>query len=157
MPNAGDNFRIIGSDAVYYYSGNGKYGYPNIECYYRYGNPAFDVDYEKGGIKTIEKSIADRIPLLGGMCDNAQKIIEAKHQKSPLNHYFSINYLLLNFSNISHVFFYVLLACSTIFHFRTTKQSYWIAFVACFLGGAMLELIQYFLLLEDQLRGKTKC
>lgn len=144
MPNAGENFRIIGSDAVYYYSGRGKYGYPDIDCYYRYGNPAFDVDYKNGGIKTIEKSIADEIPLLGSMCDNAQKIIEAKNQKSTLNHYFSINHVLFYFSDISHVCFYALLACCTIFHFRTRKHNYWLAFFACFLGGAFLEMIQYF-------------
>jgi len=144
MPNVGDNFRIIDSEAVYYYSGKGKYGYPNIECYYSYGNPAFDVDYEKGGIKTIDKSIADQIPLLGSMCNNAQKITEVKNQKSSLNRYFSINYLLFNFSNFSHVFFYVLLACSTIFHFRTSAYKYWFGFIACFFGGALLEFIQYF-------------
>jgi VanZ like family len=143
MPKVGDNFRVIHTDAVYYYSGKGKYGYPNIDCYYSYGNPAYDVDYKKGGIKTIEKSIADRIPLLGSMCDKTQKVVNDQTQKSLLNRYFSVNYLLFNFSNISHVLFYVLLACCTIFHFRTSKYNYWFGFLGCFLGGAFLEFIQF--------------
>jgi VanZ family protein len=143
MPEVGDNFREEGGEAVFYYSGKGKFGYPNIECYYSYGNPTFDVDYKKGGVKTIEKSIAEQIPLLGSMCEQEQMKVEVETPKSPLNQYLTINYVLFTFSNISHVLFYILLACSTIFHFRTSEYKYWFGFAACFLGGALLELIQH--------------
>lgn len=144
MPKVGDNFRAENNEAVYYYSGKGKYGYPSIECFYSFGNPTFDLDYKKGGIKTIEKSIAERIPLLGSMCDKDQMKIDVQEPKSPLNQYLTLNYLLFNFSNISHILFYILLAFCTIFHFRTSDYKYWLGFIACFLGGALLEFIQYF-------------
>lgn len=144
MPEVGDNFREENSEAVYYYSGKGKYGYPNIECFYSFGNPTFDLDYKKGGIKTIEKSIAERIPLLGSMCEKDQMKVDVQEPKSPLNQYLTINYWLFNFSNISHILFYILFACCTIFHFRTSSYKYWFGFIACFFGGALLEFIQYF-------------
>lgn len=144
MPKVGDNFREENNEAVYYYSGKGKYGYPNIECFYSFGNPTFDVDYKNGGIKTIEKSVAERIPLLGSMCEKDQMKVDVQKPKSPLNQYLTINYLLFNFSNISHILFYILFACCTIFHFRTSAYKYWFGFIACFFGGALLEFIQYF-------------
>ncbi len=144
MHKVGDSFREENNEAVYYYSGKGKYGYPNIECFYSFGNPTFDLDYKKGGIKTIKKSIAEGIPLLGSMCEKDQMKVEVQNPKSQLNQYLTINYLLFNFSNISHILFYILFACSTIFHFRTKKHKYWLTFFACFLGGAFLEWIQYY-------------
>jgi VanZ family protein len=143
MPKVGDNFGVIDSDAVYYYSGTGKYAYPTLECYFSYGNPTFDVDYKKGGIKTIEKSIADRIPLLGNMCEEGQKQVQKRNLTDSFDKYLSKNYLLSNFSNISHVFFYILLACCIIFYFWTNNYNYWIGFLSCFIGGLFLELIQY--------------
>lgn len=143
MPKVGDNFGVIDSDAVYYYSGKGKYAYPDLECYYSFGNPTFDVDYKHGGIKTIEKSIADRIPLLGNMCNKKQKAVEKKSAPTIWQKLTSRNYLLTNFSNISHVFFFFLLTFATLYHYRNRRHKYWFAFLSSFIGGALLEGIQY--------------
>jgi hypothetical protein len=143
MPAKGDNFRVKGNEAVYFYSGKGKYSYPDIECFYSYGNPTFDVHYKDGGIKTIEKSIADQIPHLGSMCEREKKIIHDEQQKSSLNQYLSVNYLFFNFSEIAHILAYMLLAFFTIFHFRLLKHNYLLSFISCFVGGAFLEIIQY--------------
>ncbi len=142
LPYVGDNFGILNSQAVYYYSGKGKYEYTSPECYFSYGNPTFDKSYKEGGIKTIDQSIADQIPLLGSMCDENTEIKEKNNSTIFLKRYFSRNYLLNNFSSISHVLFYILLSMSIIFHFNMQKYKYGYAFLGCFLGGAILELIQ---------------
>lgn len=157
MPKIGDNFGIINDQAIYYYSGKGKYSYPSVDCYYSLGNPTFDTPYKEGGIKTIPKSIADQIPFLGSMCDSERAKIVAVKKNSVLKQYLSINYLLDHFSNISHLLSYMILSFSILIYFKSKKYKYWIAFWACFLGGAILEGVQYFFIVgrtasyEDQL------
>ena len=102
MPKAGDNFRTQNSEAVYYYSGKGKYGYTTPECYFGYVNPTFDISYKDGGIKTIDAVIGDKIPLLGSMCDEEKKV-EVKTNRSRVTNFFSTNFLLDYFSNVSHI------------------------------------------------------
>jgi hypothetical protein len=144
MPKVGDNFRVSGSETVYYYSSKGKYSYPSLDCYFSYGNPTFDIDYQDGGVKTIDKVIANKIPLLGSMCESEKKTVREEKQKSFFTQYFSINFLLLKFSEIAHVLFYMLFAFFTVFHFRALKHTYSIVFLVCFLGGAFLEFIQFY-------------
>jgi hypothetical protein len=144
MPKVGDNFRVSGSEAVYYYTSKGKYSYPSLDCYFSYGNPTFDIDYQDGGVKTIDKAIANKIPLLGSMCESEKKTVGEEKQKSFFTQYFSINFLLLKFSEIAHVLFYMLFAFFTVFHFRALKHNYSIGFLVCFLGGAFLECIQFY-------------
>ena len=144
MPKVGDNFRVSGSETVYYYSSKGKYSYPSLDCYFSYGNPTFDIDYQDGGVKTIDKVIANKIPLLGSMCESEKKTVREEKQKSFFTQYFSINFLLLKFSEIAHVLFYMLFAFFTVFHFRALKHTYSIVFLVCFLSGAFLEFIQFY-------------
>jgi hypothetical protein len=144
MPKVGDNFRVSGSETVYYYSSKGKYSYPSLDCYFSYGNPTFDIDYQDGGVKIIDKVIANKIPLLGSMCESEKKTVREEKQKSFFTQYFSINFLLLKFSEIAHVLFYMLFAFFTVFHFRALKHTYSIVFLVCFLSGAFLEFIQFY-------------
>jgi hypothetical protein len=144
MPKVGDNFRVSGSETVYYYSSKGKYSYPSLDCYFSYGNPTFDIDYQDGGVKTIDKVIANKIPLLGSMCESEKKTVREEKQKSFFTQYFSINFLLLKFSEIAHVLFYMLFAFFTVFQFRALKHTYSIVFLVCFLSGAFLEFIQFY-------------
>lgn len=157
MPNVGDNFKTKDSDAVYYFSGTGKYSYSSIDCYFSYKNPPFELSATEGGIKTINASIADNIPLLGGMCDHQKIKTEKINTYSPIKKYFSTNYLLFNFSNASHIISYFIFVFSILFYIKTTKNKYWIAFGLCFIGGGLLELVQKFFIegrtasFEDQL------
>jgi hypothetical protein len=156
MPKIGDNFGTIGSPTVYYFSGKGKYTYPSAECFLSYGNPPFSTNYKEGGIKKINKEIADRIPLLGTMCGIKKTNIKKSKTTPSIKRFFSTNYLLDNFSNISHVLSYLILALSIAFHFKSHKNKYWLAFILCFIGGASLEFVQkYFIVgrtasFEDQ-------
>ena len=156
MPKVGDNFNTLNEQMVYYYSGKGKYLYSSSECYFELGNPSWVTNYKDGGIKTISVTIANRIPLLGDMCDTNKKVPKKINSKS-INKYFSFNFLIDNFSNLAHIMFYVLLAFSTIFHFFEKKNKYWYALFGCFIGGALLEVIQHYFVvgrtasLEDQL------
>lgn len=157
MPKVGDNFGIPNDQAIYYYSGKGKYTYPSVECYFSLGNPTFDTPYKDGGLKTIAKSIADQIPLLGNMCGK-EKLNSVRSENSiPLKRYFSTNYLLDNFSNLFHVLSYLILAFSVLFYANRESNYYLLAFSACFLGGGLLEFVQYFFIVgrtasyEDQL------
>jgi len=156
MPKVGDNFGIINDQSIYYYSGKGKYSYPSADCYFEHGNPAFDTSYEDGGVKTIAKSIADQIPLLGSMCGTEEIEVVASKNNSVLKKYSSTNYLLDHFSNISHVLSYLILSFSILFYYKSRKNKNWIAFWACFLGGGLLEGVQYFFIVgrtasyEDQ-------
>lgn len=143
MPKPGDNFSIPDSDGVFFYNGKGKYAYPSVECYYSFDNPTFDVDYQHGGIKTISKKLADRIPFLGYMCEQEQVAKVGKPTQKALNKYFSVNYLLTNFSDFSHVFFYFLLSFFMVFHFRKHKFKSGLTFAICFAGGGFLEFFQY--------------
>jgi len=143
MPKVGDNFSVSNEEAVFYFNGKGKFAYTSIDCFISCGNPPFNLSYKKGGIKTIKKDIADRIPYLGNMCTgNNPKAIENK-TNSPAMYYLSTNYLLTHFSDISHVLVYFLLVFSTIFHWYYLKNKYYFAFFCCFMGGAFLELIQH--------------
>lgn len=157
MPKIGENFGIINDQSIYYYSGKGKYSYPSVDCYFGNGNPSFDTPYKDGGIKTISKSIADQIPLLGSMCGAEKVKVVANKNNSVLKKYSSTNYLLDHFSNISHVLSYLILSFSILFYFKSRKSKYWIAFWACFLGGGLLEGVQYFFIVgrnasyEDQI------
>ncbi|PWA05677.1 VanZ family protein [Flavobacterium psychrotolerans] len=144
MPKVGDNFGILNDQSIYYYSGKGKYSYPSVECYFSLGNPTFDTPYKDGGIKTIAKSIADQIPLLGSMCGKEKLKVVKNKNNIPLKRYFSTNYLLDNFSNLSHVLSYLILAFSILFYVKYRNNNYFLAFFFCFLGGGLLEFVQYF-------------
>jgi hypothetical protein len=143
MPKIGDNFATLNEQMVYYYNGNGKYLYSSSECYFELGNPSWATSYKEGGIKTISVTIANRIPLLGDMCNKSKNIPKKENPKS-IDKYFSFTYLIDNFSNLSHVLFYVLLSFSTIFNLYMNRNKYWIALLACFIGGGLLEIIQQY-------------
>lgn len=155
MPLKGDNFGVPHSQAVYYYSGKGKYAYTSVECYFSYGNPSFDIGYKNGGIKTIDTAIANKIPLLGDMCDEAENVA-VKKNTSTIANIFSTNFLLDYFSGVSHILSYLVLSLSILYHLRLQKKKYWIAFITVFIGGGILEFIQEFFILgrnasfEDQ-------
>lgn len=146
IPEAGVNFRPADSPTVYYYSGKGKYAYVSADCYFSFGNPPFETSPEAGGIKTLNKEIADAIPLLGEMC-GGQKIENAAMKTvSPYKKFLSTNYLLDEYSNISHVISYMLLSLSLLFYFRPRKNLFVVVFAICFTGGAILEFVQkYFI------------
>lgn len=143
MPKAGDNFGTLTSEAVYYYSGKGKYGYTSPECYFSYVNPTFDISYKDGGIKTIDAAIADKIPLLGSMCDD-QKKVEVKMNTSRVANFFSTNFLLDHFSGLSHIVSYLILSFSVLYRIRLRKGKYWLTFVIVFMAGSVLEFVQMF-------------
>ncbi|MCZ8198731.1 MAG: VanZ family protein [Flavobacterium sp.] len=144
FPKEGDNFKSPDSFAVYHYTNNGKYSYTSPECYFRFGNPPFSATYEQGGIKTISTKIANKIPLMGSMC--GEKVV-AKIEKRDISFdkkYLNTNYLLDNFSVFSHIFFYMLLAFSILLLYKNDTKNYLYAFVACFVGGGLLELVQHY-------------
>lgn len=145
LPNPGDNFRTIENPSVYFYNGVGKYVYPSQECFFKLGNPPFETNPQDGGVKYLDSKIAASIPLLGNMC--AQKetdigFVIAKEVKQ--NKYLSTNYLLDNFSDISHITFYTLWSLSLMFYFKTKKRNSLLTFAVCFTGGAVLEFVQLF-------------
>jgi hypothetical protein len=155
MPKVGDNFKVLNNGMVYYYSGKGKYTYSTGDCYFKLGNPSWATNYKDGGIKTIDKSIANTIPLLGDMCDEEKKA-PVKNNPNTVENYFSINYLLDYFSGISHILSYLVLSISLLYHLRSRKNKYWVTFIAIFIGGGLLELVQEFFIegrhasIEDQ-------
>ena len=160
MPEVGDNFAIVESEAIFYYSGKGKFAYPSVECYFSMGNPPFNAKYEDGGMKIIDKEIADKIPLLGSMCNEKAKeplkVVE-NERTTIVKKVTSTNYLLDHFSELSHFMTYLVLSLSILYHFRHRKINYLTVFGFCFLGGALLELIQHFFIpgrsagLDDQI------
>ena len=101
------------------------------------------------------ESIAAKIPLLGNMCEDKAAIIESKKEPSA-DRFLSTNYLLDNYSKMSHFISYLILAFSILYHYRKRKINYFIVFGLCFLGGGLLELVQEFFIvgrsasLEDQ-------
>lgn len=160
MPKVGDNFKTKDLEYVYYFSGKGKYTYSSSECYFNLGNPSYGTNYKDGGIKTIDKAIADKIPLLGDMCDknNNVKLVKTTALKEKI---FSTNFLLDYFSGISHIFSYLILSLSLLYHLRTQKSKYGITFICVFLGGGILEFVQEFFIegrhasYEDQISNCT--
>ncbi|NHM05851.1 VanZ family protein [Flavobacterium sp. CYK-4] len=145
MPKVGDNFKSKNEDPIYYYNGQGKYIYSSVDCYFKHGNPSWATSYKDGGIKTIDDKIAQSIPMLGDMCDDGKKT-PMKNTPPRINNFFSVYYLLDNFSEISHLMSYLILTLSILFHKRNAISKYWFAFIASLLGGALLELIQeYFI------------
>ncbi len=153
LPQIGENFKSPNSDMVYYYNGKGKYTYSTIDCFFKLGNPSWSASIEEGGIRVVDSIVVNRIPLLGDMCGNEmgstnQRMeIQKKNGGRNFKNYLSFNYLLDNFSNLAHVFAYVLLALSICLKFSERKHKYWIAFGGCFIGGAVLEVIQYFFII----------
>ncbi len=150
MPRVGDNFRTRDNPTIYYFSGSGKYYYVTPECYFSYGNPAFDSHYSKSGVKIIAAEFADRIPLMGNMCEGTKKAIVKKKIVIPTKMYFTTNYLLANFSELAHLGCYLVLALSILFYLPDTNYKYWLTLVLCFVGGGILELIQEFFVLGRQ-------
>jgi VanZ family protein len=144
LPKDGDNFRSPTSEAVYYFTKNGKYSYTSPDCYFKLGNPPFSATYKQGGIKTISTEIVDKIPLMGTMCG---EVVVAKIVKKEIpfsEKYLNVNYFLFSFSTFSHVFFYMLLAFSIVYYLSNNKNKYWLTFIFCFIGGGFLELVQHF-------------
>lgn len=141
MPKTGDNFQIVGDLEVYYYTGKGKYAYRTPSCYFSYGNPSWGAKYEDGGIKTIDAQIANKIPLLGNMCDSNLPIPFKKRIKNQENA-LSTNILLDHFSDISHVLSYLVFTLSLLHYFRFHSKRFWIAFAISFISGVLLEFIQ---------------
>lgn len=158
LPKVGDNFQVAGDLAVYYFNGKGKYSYGSAACYFSYGNPSWYTKYEDGGIKTIDAQTAQKIPFLGNMCDKTTHISLKKSIPSRVN-YLSTNYLLENFSDLSHVLCYVLLSLSLLYHYRMHPKKNGIAFAVCFVAGGALEFVQKFFIvgrnasIEDQVRN----
>ncbi|MBS1535641.1 MAG: VanZ family protein [Bacteroidetes bacterium] len=145
MPHTGDNFRSFDNPTVYYYNGKGKFSYSSQECFFKFGNPPFETNPEDGGVKYIEKRIVDAIPYLGDMCGKQKSAPVYNRIKVPAyKKYLSTNYLLDNFSDISHFTFYTLWALSLMFYLRENKNKSYLTFAICFLGGAMLEFVQLF-------------
>ena len=157
MPEIGDNFRPADSPTVYYYTGKGKYAYSSADCYFSFGNPPFETGPDAGGIKTLAKDIADAIPLTGEMCGAHSTETVTLKAVSPYKKYLSTNYLLDEYSNISHLISYTLFSLSLLFYWKPTKNLFVIVFGICFVGGGILEFVQKFFIegrtasFEDQL------
>lgn len=141
MPKVGDNIQIKGDFDVFYYDGKGRYSYSSPDCYFGYGNPSWGAKYEDGGIKTIDADIAAKIPVLGKMCGDK---IDIKFSKSiqTKEKVYSPNFLLDYFSEVSHFISYMVLSLSMLYHFRSRRNKYVVAFVSIFIGGLVLEGIQ---------------
>jgi VanZ family protein len=145
MPKAGDNFKTLENSAVFYYNGKGKYSYSSPECFFKFGNPPFQTDPKDGGVKLIDAKIVDEIPFLGDMCDEKKSKSVYSRAKSPsYQKYLSTNYLLDNFSELSHLFFYTLWSLSLMFYFKANQRNYLWTFAICFTGGAVLEFVQLY-------------
>lgn len=143
LPKEGDNFKSPSSDDVFYFTNNAKYSYTSADCYFQLGNPPFSATYKQGGIKSISTEIADQIVLKGSMCGELVVKKTESRKLSFIEKYTSVNYLLENFSTFSHFFFYMLLAFSIITYQTSNKSRYLITFIACFIGGGLLELVQF--------------
>ncbi|WP_309642449.1 VanZ family protein [Flavobacterium sp.] len=143
MPKIGDNFKKKGDLGVYYYTGKGKYSYATPDCYFSFGNPSWGAKYEDGGIKTVDAEIANQIPLLGTMCDEKSKVIFVKSIATKEKIY-STNFLLNYFSGVSHLLSYLVFSLSILYHLRSQKNKYWVAFVTVFIAGGLLEFVQEF-------------
>lgn len=145
MPKAGDNFKSPENSAIFYYNGKGKYSYSSPECFFKLGNPPFQTSPDDGGIKLIDTQIVENIPFLGDLCDEKKAQSVYSRAKSPAyQKYLSTNYLLDNFSDLSHIVFYTLWSLSLMFYFRENKNKIYLTFAICFLGGIMLEFVQLF-------------
>lgn len=144
MPLKGENFKNVSNASVYYYDGKGKYSYASIKCFYSYDNPDFSTTYEFGGIKCIDDELNETIPLLGKMCDssNAITVEENTKVKLPIKAYLDKSILLDKFSDIAHLLCYTLLAISLMYYFYSNEKKYIFSFVACLLGGIVLEFVQ---------------
>jgi VanZ like family len=156
MPKEGDDFKSVTSDEIFCFLKNGKFRYNSEECYFSHGNPPYSAGYSEGGIKIVTTSIADKIPLMGSMC-NDQKPTKTENIKlSFAEKYLKFSFFLGYFSNISHVLFYLVLAFSSVYHFSEQKNKYGLVFMLCFIGGGLLEVIQYYFVvgrsasIEDQ-------
>lgn len=145
MPKAGDNFKTPENSAVFYFDGKGMYSYSSPECFFKFGNPPFQTDPKDGGIKLIDAKIVHTIPFLGDMCDEKKSKSVYSRAKSPFyQKYLSTNYLLDNFSEVSHLFFYTFWSLSLMFYFKANQRKYLWTFVICFTGGAVLEFVQLY-------------
>lgn len=145
MPKAGDNFKSPENSAVFYYNGVGKYSYASPECFFKLGNPPFQTNPKEGGIKLIDAQIVEKIPFLGDLCDEKKVKSVYSRTKAPVyQKYLSTNYLLDNFSDLSHIVFYTLWALSLMFYFKANQRKNLWTFVTCFTGGAVLEFVQLF-------------
>jgi hypothetical protein len=151
MPNKGDNFRTKEDATIYYFSGIGKYKYDDADCYFSKGNPPFGVEYEQGGVKTIDNSSAEKIPLMGTMCSSTPITIEKKQiQANFADKYLTKGFLLANFSELAHLGFYMALALSILLYYPNLQNKYLIAFILCLIGGIILEIVQHFFIMGRQ-------
>ncbi len=144
MPKVGDNFKTSQSNEVFCFLKNGKYCYTSEECYFNYGNPPYSASYKEGGIMIVTDEIANKIPLKGVMCDDNRMIDRKKEKLSFAQKYLNISFFLGYFSDIAHVFFYILLSFSIAFHFSSNKKKFYFAFFGGVIGGGVLEVIQHF-------------
>lgn len=147
MPIAGDNFKSNTSQTVYYFNGKGKFDYQSPDCFFKLGNPPFETNWQEGGIKTINESIVNQIPLMGNMCDSSQTqaiVISIKKVETPWYFYISKDYLLSKFSEVAHFISYLILSISLINHFKKSTNKYLIAISICLVGGIILEFVQHF-------------
>lgn len=145
MPKAGDNFKSPDNSAVFYYNGVGKYSYASPECFFKLGNPPFQTSPNDGGIKLIDAQIVKKIPFLGDLCDEKKaQSVYSRAQSPSYQKYLSTNYLLDNFSDLSHIVFYTLWSLSLMFYFKANRRKSFWTFAICFTGGAVLEFVQLF-------------
>ncbi|MEY5047234.1 MAG: VanZ like family [Bacteroidota bacterium] len=147
MPNVGDNFKSNTSQTVYYYNGKGKLDYQSPDCFFKLDNPPFETNWQEGGIKTINESIVNQIPLLGNMCDSSRveiKAVPIKKVDIPWYFYISKDYLLSKFSEVAHFISYLILSISLLNHIKHSSNKYFLTITACLVGGIILEFVQHF-------------
>lgn len=156
-PKEGDNFKTESTDSVFYYTKGVKYFYESKDCYFKFGNVPFSKRYEEGGIMTVTPEIANQITLRGAMCGQIKLDATTKKSYSFVEKFLNFDYFFMQFSALSHFLFYTLLSFAIAAFYRTNTKKYWISFLGCFLGGGLLEMVQFFFIegrtasIEDQI------
>ncbi len=138
LPNEGDNFKSPDNTAVYHYSNGCKYLYDNTECYISKGNPPYGTSPNNGGIKVVERSLTDQIPLGGYVCSGKVDVVLA----TPIEDALSIQDFIYRVSDYGHFPAYYLLTLLLFMSLTKVKNPMRWAFILSFLGGGIIELAQ---------------
>jgi hypothetical protein len=138
LPNEGDNFKSPESAVVYHYQNGKKYIYDNSECYFSKGNPPYGTSPNKGGIKVVESSLTDLIPLGGTVCSGNAGEVPVVHIEDS----FSIQDFIYQVSDYGHFPAYLLFTLLLFMSLTKVKNTMVWAFVLSFLGGGLIELAQ---------------
>lgn len=137
LPKEGDDFKSPSTGTIYHYKQAQKHSYPNARCYFSYGNPPFGTSYKNGGLKIIDESIIHQIPTGNRMCSSSTELDPKINFPS---HIPDIDVLLFHYSSWGHFIGYFLWGLVLLF----ILKKYVYTIVITFLGGGIIELLQYF-------------